>query len=131
MQDFLKIFIRLLTTGSKIINLRNARMTAQLLVKAIFQVKLRGFWLHGFQFNSHMFIVVKIFAQSQLAKISTANFLAYPVKNERKRLKSCLKTQCEKFINFLLHRFYVKSILRILGGQNLPFQHIQRLWIWF
>ena len=47
MQDFAKIvaqnIFELLTTGSKIINLRNARMTAQLLVKAIFQVKLRGF----------------------------------------------------------------------------------------
>ena len=38
-------------------------------------------------------------------------------------------SQCWNLMIFLLLRFYVKSILRILEVQNLPFWHILRLWI--
>ena len=37
--------------------------------------------------------------------------------------------QCGNFWNFLPLRFYVKSILKILGVWKLPFSLFQRLWI--
>ena len=39
------------------------------------------------------------------------------------------KPQCGNFRIFLPHRFYVKSVLKIGGGQKLPGLQIQRLWI--
>ena len=36
-------------------------------------------------------------------------------------LKEVYTSQCGNFMNFLSLRFYVKSILEILGMQNLPF----------
>ena len=40
------------------------------------------------------------------------------------RLLEGIYTQCGNFRNFLLLRFYVKPILRILRVQNLTFYHI-------
>ena len=37
--------------------------------------------------------------------------------------------QCGNFWNFLPLRFYVKSILKILGVWKMPFSLFQRLWI--
>ena len=57
------------------------------------------------------------------------NFIS--VTNSTQKILSRHYAQCGKFRIFLPIRFYVKSILNILGVQKLPFLQFQRPWILF
>ena len=49
-----------------------------LLVEAVFQVQLWRLGLHWLQLDGHVLVVVEVFAQSQLAEVAAADFLAHP-----------------------------------------------------